>query len=162
MASSAPSSTDRIERHIDIKAPVSRVWHAITDQKEFSAWFGVNLESAFTVGGTVRGRITHPGYEHVVMEVVVRAIEPERYFAYNWNPHAVDPGTDYSKEAPTLVEFHLEPLAGGAGTRLRVVESGFDKVPASRRDVAFRMNSAGWEAQLERIQRYVASPSTFR
>jgi hypothetical protein len=43
------------------------------------------------------------------------------------------------------------------GTLLTVVEYGFDKVPATRRLEAFRMNSGGWEAQLQNIARYVAT-----
>ncbi|HEY4308022.1 MAG TPA: SRPBCC family protein [Pirellulales bacterium] len=147
------SNTDRIEKSIEIKAPVARVWKALTDYKEFSAWFGVNLESPFVIGQATRGNITYPGYEHLVMEVVVQRIEPERLFSYQWHPYAVDPQVDYSQEPPTLVEFHLEKTA--SGTRLTVIESGFDAVPAARRDEAFRMNSQGWAAQVERIAAYV-------
>ena len=38
---------------------------------------------------------------------------------------------------------------------LKVVESGFDKLPASRRAEAFRMNSGGWEGQMRNIAKYV-------
>ena len=93
------------------------------------------------------------GYEHLKFEVTVKAKEPERYFAFTWHPFAIDPNQDYSKEAPTLVEFTLEPIAGG--TRLSVVESGFDKIPAHRRAEAFRMNEGGWEAQMKNIATYV-------
>ncbi len=41
--------------------------------------------------------------------------------------------------------------------RLRVVESGFDRIPLARRAEAFRMNDAGWAEQLENIARYVAA-----
>jgi uncharacterized protein YndB with AHSA1/START domain len=154
------SSTDRIEKQIEINAPVSRVWKALTDHREFSAWFGcAQLDTPFAPGKASRGRLNIPGYDHLTLEVVVRAVEPERYFAFNWHPYAVDAKVDYSKEAPTLVEFFLEPVPGGT-TRLRVVESGFDKVPASRRAEAFRMNSKGWEGQLKNIDRHVAPPST--
>ena len=142
--------TDRIEKQIQINAPAYRVWNALTDHREFSEWFRVNLESPFAVGKTSRGRITHPGYEHVVMEVVVKAIQPQTYFSFTWHPYAVDPKIDYSKEKPTLVEFRLESNDGG--TLLAVTESGFDAVPAIRRDEAFRMNSGGWEAQLKNIK----------
>jgi uncharacterized protein YndB with AHSA1/START domain len=149
------SNTDRIEKNIEIKAPITRVWRALTDYKEFSAWFGVNLESPFVIGQATRGNITYPGYEHLVMEVIVQRIEPERLFSYHWHPYAVDPQVDYSQELPTLVEFHLEKIA--TGTRLTVIESGFDAVPAARRDEAFRMNSQGWAAQVERIDNYVTN-----
>lgn len=149
-----PSSTDRIEMHIDLDAPPARVWRVLSDHSEFGSWFGVKLESAFVPGKASRGKITHPGYEHLTMEIVIRAMEPERLLSFNWHPYAVDPNVDYSKETPTLVEFTLEPIS--TGTRLTVVESGFDKLPASRRDEAFRMNSGGWAAQLENIEKYLS------
>jgi hypothetical protein len=85
---------------------------------------------------------------------VVR-IQPETIFSFNWHPYGIDPKIDYSKETPTLVEFRLQKSA--IGTRLTVTESGFDKIPAHRRDEAFRMNSGGWEQQMKNIERHVAS-----
>ena len=149
------STTDRIEKTIVLKAPRARVWRALTYHQEFGAWFRVALESPFREGETVRGRITHPGYEHATMEVVVERMEPERLFSYRWHPFAVDKATDYSHEPPTLVEFRLEDAPGG--TRLTVVESGFDKLPPERRDEAFRMNEGGWAEQVTNIERHVAS-----
>ena len=147
------SSSDRIEKKIELNAPVSRVWKALTDYREFGEWFRVKLESPFIPGKVSRGRITHPGYEHVVMEVVVQKLEPERLFSYHWHPYAIDPKVDYSKEPSTLVEFHLSKTA--AGTMLVVTESGFDAIPAHRRDEAFRMNDGGWTAQLKNIEKHV-------
>ncbi len=147
------SSTDRIEKSVELKAPVSRVWRAITDYREFGTWFRVDLESPFVPGKVTRGRITHPGYEHLVMEVTVQKTEPEQLFSFHWHPYAVDPSVDYTHEPPTLVEFKLEPAAGG--TLLVVTESGFDALPAARRDEAFRMNDGGWAAQLKNIEKHV-------
>ena len=146
-------STDRIAKSIELTAPPARVWRALTDHREFGTWFRVNLEGPFIPGEPTRGRITYPGYEHVVMEVVVQEMEPERLFSFHWHPYAIDPGMDYSKEPPTLVEFTLEKSA--AGTLLQVTESGFDALPYARRDEAFRMNSGGWDDQLKNIGAYV-------
>jgi uncharacterized protein YndB with AHSA1/START domain len=151
------SSTDRIEKKIELKAPLARVWRALTDYKEFGGWFRVNLESPFVPGKATRGKITYPGYEHLVMEVVVQKMETERLFSFHWHPYAVDPNADYSKETPTLVEFKLENTP--AGTLLIVTESGFDSIPAARRDEAFRMNSGGWSEQLKNIETYVTHTS---
>jgi len=137
-----------------LKAPVSRVWRALTDHQEFGQWFRVNLEGPFLPGKTARGRITHPGYEHLVWQAVVQKMEPERLFSFTWHPFGIDPKVDYSKETPTLVEFRLEKTASG-GTLLTLVESGFDKVPARRRDEAYRMNDDGWTAQMKNIARHV-------
>ena len=146
--------TDRIEKRIEIRAPRSRVWRAITTAEEFGAWFRVNLEGVFTEGATIRGRITHPGYEHVTMEILVERIEPERYFSYRWHPYAIDPAVDYSAEPTTLVEFILEEAEGGVA--LTIVESGFDRIPLARRAEAFRMNDNGWAGQIKNIARHVS------
>ena len=148
------TSTDRIEKTVTLKAPRARVWRAIADARQFGEWFHVRLDGEFTVGATIRGRITHPGYEHLTMEVVVERMEPERVFSYRWHPYAVDPKVDYSPEPMTLVEFTLEDAPGG--TRLTIVESGFDRIPLSRRAEAFRMNSGGWSEQAQNIERYVS------
>jgi uncharacterized protein YndB with AHSA1/START domain len=147
-------STDRIEKSIFLRAPRSRVWRAITNAEEFGAWFGVKLEGAFAPGARVSGRITTPGYEHLIMDIAIERVDPERLFSYRWHPYAIEPGVDYSGEPTTLVEFRLEDAPGG--TRLTVIESGFDRIPVSRRAEAFRMNDQGWAEQLKNIERHVA------
>jgi uncharacterized protein YndB with AHSA1/START domain len=147
------SGTDRIEKKIQLNASPARVWRALTDYREFGQWFKVNLQDPFVPGKTTRGNITYPGYEHLMMEVVVQKMESERLFSFTWHPHAVDPKKDYSDETPTLVEFTLEKNSGG--TLLTLTESGFDKIPASRRDQAFRMNDQGWGIQLKNIEDHV-------
>jgi uncharacterized protein YndB with AHSA1/START domain len=142
-----------IEKRIELKAPVSRVWRALTDYKEFSEWFRVKLEGPFVPGKVVRGNMVIPGYEHVVFEATVKAMEPERLFSFSWHPYAVDPKKDYSKEPTTLVEFKLEPK--GSGTVLVVTETGFDALPKDRAFEAFRMNEGGWEGQMKNIARHV-------
>lgn len=151
------NDSDRIHKQLLLKAPRSRVWRALTDHREFSAWFGVDLESPFVAGRATSGQITNPGYEHIRMEVVVQTLEPERYFSYTWHPYAIEPGVDYSKETPTLVEFTLEDKGGE--TLLTITESGFEKLPPHRRDEAFRMDDKGWSTQLNDIEEHVTRAS---
>jgi len=148
-------TTDRIEKKIVLRAPRSRVWHAIADAEQFGAWFGARLEGEFAPGARIEGRITSPGYEHMTMEMTVERVDPEHLFSYRWHPYAVEPGVDYSYEPTTLVEFRLDEVAGG--TELTVVESGFDRIPVTRRADALRMNDAGWAEQIKSIERYVAA-----
>ena len=143
----------RIEKRIELKASVSRVWRALTDHREFGEWFGVKLEGPFVAGQLSQGQITHPGYQHVRWQAVVQKIEPERLFSFTWHPYGIDPKVDYSKETPTLVEFRLEKIPGG--TLLLLTESGFDKIPKHRRAEAFRRNEGGWATQMENIARHV-------
>ena len=145
---------NRIEKRIELKAPVSRVWRALTDYREFGEWFQVKLEGPFVPGQVSRGHITYPGYEHLKWEAVVQKMEPERLFSFTWHPYAIDPKKDYSKETPTLVEFRLEKTP--TGTLLLLTESGFDKVPADRRAEALRRNDGGWDEQMKNIDSYVA------
>lgn len=144
---------NRIEKRIELKAPVGRVWRALTDYEEFGQWFRVKLDGPFVPGQVSTGHVTYPGYEHLKWEAVVQRMEPESLFSFAWHPYAVDPSVDYSKEEPTLVEFRLAPAAGG--TVLTVSESGFDKVPEHRREEAFLRNSGGWAIQMENISKHV-------
>ena len=145
---------DRIEKRIELKASVSRVWRALTDHREFGEWFRVKLDGPFVPGQISRGQITYPGYEHLKWEAVVQKMESERLFSFTWHPYAVDPKTDYSKETPTLVEFRLKKTP--TGTLLLLTESGFDKISSGRRIEAFRMNDGGWTEQMKNIESYVA------
>jgi uncharacterized protein YndB with AHSA1/START domain len=152
----ATTETDRIERSVTIDAPRTKVWRALTNAEEFGEWFGCNLKGQeFAPGRRTRGPITFKGYEHLFFDVTVERIEPESLFSYRWIPYPMDPSVDYSKEEPTLVTFTLRDAPGG-GTLLKVVESGFDKVPAGRRLEAFRMNSSGWDGQMQNIVRHMA------
>lgn len=144
---------NRIEKRIELKAPLARVWRAITDYREFGEWFRVKLDGPFVPGQEATGRITHPGYEHLIWRATVQKMEPERLFSFTWHPYGIDPNVDYSKETPTLVEFTLEKTA--TGTLLVITESGFENVPAHRRAEAFRMNDGGWTQQVQNIERHV-------
>jgi uncharacterized protein YndB with AHSA1/START domain len=147
-------TADRIEKQILLRAPQPRIWRALTDAEEFGTWFRVKLEGRFAPGERTTGKITYPGYEHITMDVRVEQMEAETLFSFRWHPYSVDPKVDYSSEPTTLVEFRLRSVDGG--TLLTVVESGFDQLPAGRRDEAFRMNDGGWAQQLTNIERHVA------
>ena len=164
----------RIEKQVRLRAPVSRVWRAIADSQEFGRWFGIQLAGPFVAGQTITGRFEEGLDEAAIAEYqkrlglppskvrlppenvvfcTVERIEPERYFSFRWIPYGVDAEADLQNEPTTLVEFRLEPA--GEGTLLTIVESGFDRVPAHRRERAFRMNEGGWAGQAENIQKHV-------
>lgn len=147
--------TDRIAKQVELNAPPSRVWRALTDHREFGEWFRVKLEGPFVAGEISRGWITYPGYEHFPWLAQVQEIEPERLFSFSWRPYAIDPERDYSNEPETLVEFRLEKTA--RGSLLHITESGFDALPDDRRDEAFRMNEGGWAEQVKNIETYLAA-----
>jgi uncharacterized protein YndB with AHSA1/START domain len=146
-------TADRIEKITLLHAPQSKVWKALTDAKQFATWFGIELTEPFVVGRTVTGRMTMRG-EQFTIEFAIERMDPEERFAYRWHPYAIDKKVDYSAEPMTLVEFRLKTVA--EGTELTVVESGFDHIPAHRRDEAYRMNDGGWKSQIEKLRKYVS------
>ena len=150
------ASRDRIEKQVTFDAPRARVWRALTDVAQFNAWFGVALTKPFAPGAEVSGKISIKKYDHVTMTIWIEQMEPERFFSFRWHPYAIDPGVDYSQEPTTLVSFTLEDAPNG-GTRLTIVESGFDAIPEARRADAFTMNSKGWEGQAENIRKFLAA-----
>jgi len=158
------SSTDQIEKRVELSAPVERVWRAISDAEEFGRWFGVRFDGPFVEGATVSGRIVPTTVDPEVarmqephagkpFEAAVVRIDPPRHFAFRWHPYAVDPDVKYEEEPTTLVSFELTPIAGG--TLLVIRESGFDAIPLERRAEAFRSNEGGWEAQTMLIRKYL-------
>ena len=148
---------DRIERSILLKAPRSRVWRALSNAEEFGARFCVALKGeSFTAGQRVRGNVTYPGYEHVVLDMLIERMEPESLLSWRWHPAPFAPGVDYSQEPTTRVVFDLQEVQGGR--RLNIVESDFDGVPPARRLEAFRLNSEGWDGQIDNINKHVAAP----
>jgi uncharacterized protein YndB with AHSA1/START domain len=151
---STTTSKDRIEKQVILDAPRSRVWRALTDVSQFNSWFGVSLATPFEPGAEVTGKIEIKSYEHVTMRIWIEKMEPERYFAFRWHPYAVEPGVDYTAEPTTLVSFTLEEVP--EGTKLTIIESGFDAIPASRRAQAFSMNEQGWTGQAENIRKFLA------
>ena len=155
MAQQTPAeSADRIERSILIQAPRAKVWQLLADAERFGRWFGADLQGQrFAPGEVARGPITIEGYTHVMFAVKIERVEPQSLLSWRWHPYAVDPKVDYSAEEPTLVTWTLHDAPGNA-TLVKAVESGFDKVPPQRRLEAFRMNTEGWEGQLENVRQY--------
>jgi uncharacterized protein YndB with AHSA1/START domain len=145
--------SNRIEKTIELNAPVEKVWRALTDHNEFGEWFRVKLDGPFVPGEVTSGHIAYPGYEHLKWEARIKQMEAPRLFSFTWHPYAIDPAVDYSKETPTLVEFRLEPTP--KGTRLVLVESGFDALPGNRMPEAMRKNDGGWAQQMKNIQAHV-------
>ena len=158
--------SDRIEKHIVLRAPRKRVWRALTDSAEFGAWFGMKFEGPFTPGSRMRGVIVpttvdeevakaQAGYAGIPFEFTIERMEPERLFSFRWQPFAVERGVDYSGEPTTLVVFELEEAA--EGIKLIVTESGFDGISVERRAKAFEANEGGWTMSMRLIEKYLGN-----
>jgi uncharacterized protein YndB with AHSA1/START domain len=155
---------DGIRKQALLPAPRERVWHAVSDAKQFGEWFGVAFDGAFQAGQRSRGRIVptrmdpeiaklQKPYEGTPFEITVEAIEPERRIVFRWHPFAIDKDVDYSREPMTTVSFQLEDA--DKGTRLTITEEGFGSLPAGRREAAYAANEGGWTHQLRLIRKYV-------
>lgn len=156
---------NHIERQTLLRAPVERVWRAISDAREFGAWFGMAFDGPFVAGQSITGRLAPTQVDEDVarlqaphaglrFEFMVVSIEPPRRLVLAWHPFAIDPAFDYSAEPMTRIEFQLED-AGGGTTRLTITESGFERLPPERRAPAFEANSGGWTHQLRLIEKYL-------
>jgi len=159
------TDTDRIEKQIMLRAPLDRVWRAISDAAEFGTWFGVEFDGQFAPGASVSGRIVptkvddrvakmQEPHSGMACDVKIERIEPMRLFSFRWHPYAVEHDADYSNEPTTLVQFELEKVP--EGTRLTITESGFDRIPLARRAEAFASNEEGWTIQTTLIEKYLA------
>ena len=148
------SETDRIEKEIVIDAPREKVWRALTDAKQFGAWFGVEISGTFEPGARIEGRILHEKWAHVPFVIDIDRVNTGALLAWRWaNPDPAAP-IDLSKEPTSYVTFELSDAPGG-GTRLKVIESGLDALPPARRASVFRDNTNGWTSQMQNIRKYV-------
>jgi uncharacterized protein YndB with AHSA1/START domain len=156
------SPTDRIKKEILLRAPVDRVWRAVSESDRFGSWFGVDFDGPFVAGSRLTGRITptqvnaeiaraQEPYAGKSFDVWVERLEPMRLFSFRWHPGATD--VEDSSEPTTLVAFELEEAEGG--TRLTITESGFDQIPIEKRAKVFADNEGGWTMQIELIAAYL-------
>ena len=146
---------DKIEKVIELKAPVARVWRALTNADEFGQWFRVKLDGPFKLGATVTGKMTFPGYEHYPWVATVEKMDHESLFSFRWHDFDEKSGVDVLQQPTTLVEFRLQAIPDG--TRLTIIESGFAAIPNPRRLEVLRENTEGWNIQAQHISAYVAA-----
>ena len=132
----------RIDRSIEIKAPVDRVWRALTDAAELSAWFQVKIEGEIQAGRTVWMTSVLPSHAGMRFDVEIVELKRPSQVVWRWHPGEIDPSEDYSREPRTTVVFTLHSIPGG--TRLEVAETGFDELSLARRAKAHADNSQGW------------------
>jgi uncharacterized protein YndB with AHSA1/START domain len=136
---------DQIEREVVVDAPIERVWALITEARHFGAWFS---DSGAEIDLRPGGAMSLSWEEHGTVQARVERVEPPRLFSYRWaNAVDVEPVEGHS----TLVEFSLS--AEDAGTRVRVVESGFASLDTSDEDRRRQIddNIEGWATQLRNL-----------
>src|SRR5262249_43348316 len=152
------------EKKILLRASRKRVWQALTDSKEFAAWFGMKFDGPFTPGVVMRGVIAgttvdpeiakaQKQHEGLAGDISIEQMEAERLVSFRCPPNAIEPGVDYSAEPATLIVFTLKEASNGL--MLTVTESGFDRIPLARRAKAFEANEQGWGMVIKLIEGYL-------
>lgn len=144
--------TDVITKTTHVRAPLDRVWRAISDHRQFGQWFRVALDQPFEAGTESTGKMTYPGYEGYPWRAQITAVEPPHRLAYEWVPGSDAADEEFDAGLRTTVEFQLEEE--GDGTRVTITETGFDRVPEARRESALRDNTGGWNAQADNLREY--------
>jgi uncharacterized protein YndB with AHSA1/START domain len=142
---------EHIERETVIAAPVERVWALLTEAEHLGRWFGdAGAELDLRPGGALS--LSWERYGVVRGRVV--DVEAPRRFSYRWAVLREAHGSEPVEGNSTLVEFTLE--AEGDGTRLRVVESGFDKLftDPAKQDERAEDNRKGWASELDELRDY--------
>jgi uncharacterized protein YndB with AHSA1/START domain len=139
-----------IEREILIDAPLEVVWAVVTEAEHVGSWFGDDAAIDLLPGG----RIVLTWEEHGSFLARVEKVEPPHVFAFSWaRPADTEPQAGNS----TLVEFSLR--AEGEGTRLRVVESGFQELDGSEAEKSkyAEGNTEGWRVELGELAEYAST-----
>ncbi len=136
---------DRIERTVEVAHPPAKVWAALTTAEGLRAWFGDEATIDLRPGGAARMRWSS-GFR---VEMRVERVEEPTVFGFTWQIYGL-PEDDPRR---TYVEFTLEPA--GAGTRLRVVESGFAQLPEDAYRAAYDGNTKGWASELGELVDYL-------
>jgi uncharacterized protein YndB with AHSA1/START domain len=140
---------DTISREIDIDAPPAVVWPIVTEARHLSGWFSDEAEIDLRPGGAML--LTWHG--HGTFRARVETVEPPHTFAFRWLRRE---NNEPVEGASTLVVITLTPV--GAGTRLRVVESGFSELAWAEHERARYAdeNAKGWIVELDELRTYVA------
>jgi uncharacterized protein YndB with AHSA1/START domain len=140
---------DAITREVVIDAPPERVWAIVTEAEHLARWFSDEAEIDLRPGGAML--LTWHG--HSTYRAVVETVEPPRTFAFRW---VLREGVEPAQGSSTLVVMTLTP--NRAGTRLRVVESGFVGLawPEDDRARYASENANGWIVELDELRDYAA------
>jgi uncharacterized protein YndB with AHSA1/START domain len=137
----------QVEKEVLVEAPIDIVWRVLTEPSHIAKWFGTDAGLDGRVGGG--GYVTFEQGHTSVLQVEV--FEPPHRFAYRW---LHEKGTRARPDNSTLVEFTLHAEAGH--TRVRVVESGFDRIDwaEAARPGLVDDHMRGWQVILGQLRAY--------
>jgi uncharacterized protein YndB with AHSA1/START domain len=139
---------DRIERSVELAHPRAKVWAALTTSEGLSAWFGDKATIDLRPGGAAEMTFK----SGLTVDMQVERVEEPAVFGFTWRL------PDLPEDDPrrTYVEFTLEAV--GAGTRLRVTETGFAQLPDDTRRTTYDSHDEGWASELSELAYYLDAP----
>ena len=136
---------DRIERSMELAQPPTTVWAALTTSEGLSAWFGEKATIDLRPGGAAEMTFE----SGLTVDMRVERVEEPTVFGFTWRV----PDLPEGDPRRTYVEFTLEAV--GAGTRLRLVETGFAQLPDESRRDAYNSHAMGWASELGELAEYL-------
>lgn len=141
-----------VRRTINVAAPVEKVWAAITEADHLAKWFPQRAELDEVAVGAV-GEFEFDGYG--TFPVQIEELDPPRMIAYRWGNDDAAPVVPLDPARSTVFRFTLESI--NTGTRLTLVESGFDTLtdPAA----SMKGNRGGWDSELDELVAYLEGVS---
>jgi uncharacterized protein YndB with AHSA1/START domain len=162
------AQSDRIEKQRVVQHPIERVWRAISEPKQFSAWIGLAEPGDFVQGALFTAKMAptkfnaefaqlQEPYDGLTVKMTIERIQPPFHFSFRFHPFAIDPNADYSSEPMNEVAFELKEVANG--TRVTMTETGFERIPPERRAVAYEVNNRAWGLALKALESYLAASS---
>ena len=126
-----------IERSIWIDAPRERVWQAVSDPAQIGVWFAPGTIISFK-----DDRVSIRMGDQDVEVALVVTIDPPRELTTRSLP-----------DMALTTSYLLEEENGG--TRFRVVESGFENLPAEQRQARLEQDAGGWELALANLKAFI-------
>jgi uncharacterized protein YndB with AHSA1/START domain len=134
-----------LHKTIDIDAPTSDVWNALTNPDLIKQWlFGTNVISEWKIGSPILFTGTWQGTAYKDKGTILQ-FEKEKVFQYNyWSGFS---GLTDSIENYSIITFKLGPTTDG--TLLTLTQSNFPT------ETAYEHTAKNWDATLELMKKII-------
>jgi len=139
------SINETVVLDVELKSPIERVWHALTDSATLSKWMLFKSNDFQPVVGHTFQLRDAPGFDGVIDCDVIEVDKPHR-LSYTWAT-----GGESDQQHATVVTWTLTEAEGNV-TRLHLEQSGF------RSDARQEVGGAkyGWTSMLDQLQSLLA------
>jgi uncharacterized protein YndB with AHSA1/START domain len=132
-----------VERTIWIATTRERAWQAVTDPVQLSKWYATNFKweiPALEIGATVKFHNS----ETDIPVATIQVLDPPRQFSLRWEP-------DASFADVILITTILLTEENG-GTRVTLIESGYEAVPENERQQWLDRSGEGYSMSVQNLK----------